>query len=80
MSEIENKITEIINKMTLEQKAALCSGKDFWCTKGFEELGIPSIAVSDGPHGLRKENNEDESLAVKLSYPATAFSSSRYLS
>ena len=71
--QLQNKINEIISKMTLEQKAGLCSGKDFWTTKPIADLGVPSIMVSDGPHGLRKENNEDESLAMKLSYPATAF-------
>lgn len=64
---------EIISTMTLEQKAGLCSGKDFWNTKGFAEPNIPSIMMADGPHGLRKENNEDASLGMKLSYPATAF-------
>ncbi|MGN0771919.1 MAG: glycoside hydrolase family 3 C-terminal domain-containing protein [Christensenellales bacterium] len=73
MEELKNKINDIISKMTLEQKAGLCSGKDFWTTKPIAELGVPSTMVSDGPHGLRKENNEDESLAMKLSYPATAF-------
>ena len=73
MTNLHDKILEIISKMTLDQKAGLCSGKDFWTTKAYAELNIPSIVTSDGPHGLRKENNEDESLGLKLSYPATAF-------
>lgn len=48
-------IKSIISQMTLEEKASLCSGLDFWNTKGIERLGIPSIMVTDGPHGLRKQ-------------------------
>ncbi|CAN7357979.1 hypothetical protein LJR153_002132 [Paenibacillus sp. LjRoot153] len=42
--------------MTLEEKAGLCSGLNFWQLNGVERLGIPSIMVTDGPHGLRKQN------------------------
>ncbi len=44
----------LINHMTLEEKASLMSGADFWHTKAVERLGIPSTMMSDGPHGLRK--------------------------
>lgn len=47
-------IDTILREMTLEEKAALCSGEDFWHTKAVERLDIPSVMVSDGPHGLRK--------------------------
>jgi beta-glucosidase len=47
-------IKEIISKMTLEEKAGLCSGLNFWETKPIERLGVPSIMMTDGPHGLRK--------------------------
>ena len=50
---INDRIDSIIEKMTLEQKASLCSGKSFWETESFEELNIPSLLMSDGPHGLR---------------------------
>ncbi len=46
-------IDKLISEMTLEEKAGLCSGEDFWTTKAVERLGIPSVMVSDGPHGLR---------------------------
>ena len=42
------KIKELVSRMTLEEKASLCSGLDFWHTKGVERLGIPSEMVSDG--------------------------------
>ena len=42
--------------MTLEEKAGMCAGIDNWHAKAIERLGIPSIAMSDGPHGMRKED------------------------
>ncbi len=51
-------IKEIVSKMTLEEKAGLCSGKAFWFTKPVERLGVPSVMLSDGPSGIRK-NAED---------------------
>jgi beta-glucosidase len=66
-------ITALITKMTLEEKAALCSGQDFWHTKGIERLGIPSIMVTDGPHGLRKVVGDSEQIDLQSSRPATCF-------
>lgn len=67
-------IKEIIAQMSVEEKAGLCSGFDFWHTKAVERLGIPSIMMTDGPHGLRKQ---DESVVdlfdVNNSVPATCF-------
>lgn len=67
------KITELISKMTLEEKAGLCSGGDFWHTKGIERLGIPSVMVSDGPHGLRKQEDEADHLGINDSIKAVCF-------
>ncbi|PKG21902.1 glycoside hydrolase family 3 C-terminal domain-containing protein [Niallia nealsonii] len=68
-------IKELIAKMTLEEKASLCSGLDFWHTKGIERLGVPSIMVSDGPHGLRKQAKDADHLGLNHSVPATCFPS-----
>ena len=67
-------INEIISKMTVEEKASLCSGLDFWKTKAVERLGIPSIMMTDGPHGLRKQDDSVEELTdIHSSIPATCF-------
>lgn len=63
----------LISKMTLEQKAGLCSGADFWHLKSNEHLGLDQIMVCDGPHGLRKQNSENEKVGIGNSYPATCF-------
>ncbi len=49
-------IDAILKELTLEEKASLCSGSDYWHTEPIERLDIPSIMVSDGPHGLRKND------------------------
>ena len=67
------KITTLTSQMTLEEKASLCSGKDFWHLKGVERLGIPSIMVSDGPHGLRKLAGDSGNVGLGASVPATCF-------
>lgn len=67
------KIREIIGQMTLEEKAAMCSGADFWHTESCERLGIPSSMVSDGPHGLRKQNDKADHLGVNESIKAVCF-------
>lgn len=64
---------ELIAKMTLEEKASLCSGLDFWHTKPVERLGIPSVMVSDGPHGLRKQEDAADHLGMNESIKAVCF-------
>ena len=48
-------VEQLVSSLTLEEKAGLCSGADFWRTKAVERLGIPAMMVSDGPHGLRTQ-------------------------
>lgn len=67
------KVKNIISQMTLEEKASLCSGKNFWQLKGVERLGIPSIMVTDGPHGLRKQAGDADHLGLNQSVKATCF-------
>ena len=60
-------------QMTLEDKIALCEGKNFWETKEFPHYGIPSVFMCDGPHGLRKQENQEDHMGVNVSRPATCF-------
>jgi beta-glucosidase len=62
----------ILSQLTLEEKAALLDGSGFWHTQGVERLGVPAVAVADGPHGLRKVR-EDDQLRLNSSVPATCF-------
>src|SRR5690625_7795564 len=65
MLEVEKMdITKLLSAMTLEEKASLCSGLDFWHLEGIEHLNIPSIMVADGPHGLRKQEDSSDHLGI----------------
>lgn len=66
-------IEKILQQMTLEDKIALCSGENFWETKKYEQYGIPSLFMCDGPHGLRKQEDAADMLGVNKSRPATCF-------
>ncbi|MCM1121963.1 MAG: glycoside hydrolase family 3 C-terminal domain-containing protein [Eubacterium sp.] len=68
-----DKIRELVAQMTLEEKAAMCSGADFWHTEAVERLGIPASMVSDGPHGLRKQDDKADHLGVNESIKAVCF-------
>ncbi|KIP94960.1 beta-glucosidase [Microbacterium sp. MEJ108Y] len=59
--------------LTLEEKASLTSGADFWTTKAIERVGLPSIMMTDGPHGLRKQAGGTDHLGLSSSVPATCF-------
>lgn len=67
---------EIVKKMSLEQKAAFVSGYDYWHLEEAPELGLPKIMITDGPHGLRKQNTEkktSDGIGLGNSVPATCF-------
>ena len=66
-------IKSLVSQLTLEEKAGLCSGADFWHTKAVERLGIPASMVSDGPHGLRKQDEEVDHLGINDSIKAVCF-------
>lgn len=67
------KMQEIISQLTLEEKAGLTSGKDNWFTKAVERLDIPALRTSDGPHGLRTQAGETNSLAEDSAVKAVCF-------
>ncbi len=63
----------ILKQMTLEEKASLCSGLTFWKTKPIERLDVPSVWMSDGPHGLRKEKQTAGTNIMQAAETATCF-------
>lgn len=64
---------KILHQMTLEEKAAICSGRDFWHTKAVERLGIPGVMMCDGPHGLRKQKGEGDHLGINVSIETVCY-------
>ena len=67
------KYANIISKLSVQQKADLMTGRDFWSTLNIDELGIPSAYLSDGPHGLRKQAAAADHLGLNPSIPATCY-------
>jgi len=63
----------ILDKMTLKDKVALCSGADFWHTRLMDQYAVPAISMADGPHGLRKQSTSADQLGINNSIPATCF-------
>ena len=64
---------EILQKLSLEQKCALLSGKNTWQTQDYPKQGVPAIWLSDGPNGLRKQAGAADHLGLNPSVPATCF-------
>ena len=66
-------VKKLVSQLTLEEKASLCGGGDFWHSKAVERLGIPPFMMSDGPHGLRKQDQEGDHLGINDSIVAVCF-------
>lgn len=64
---------DIISKLTLEEKCYLLSGKDFWQSRSVKAKGVPNMTLSDGPHGIRKQEGAGDQLGLGGSVPATCF-------
>ncbi len=64
---------DILSQLSREEKAQLCSGKDFWHLHGLARFGLQEIMVTDGPHGLRKQQGEADHVGLNESVPATCF-------
>ena len=73
-------IKKLLSELTLEEKAGLCSGADFWHTKAVERLGLPNVMVSDGPHGLRKQDTTGDHAGILDSIKAVCFPAASALS
>ena len=71
--DLKQKAEALVAQMTLEEKASLCSGKDCWTLKSIERLGLDSIVVMDGPHGLRKQIGVGDNLGIGDSIPSVCF-------
>lgn len=68
-------IPYLIDHLTIEEKAGLCSGANYWFTKAVERLGLPAVMTSDGPHGLRKQEGETDCLGIGVSVEAVCYPS-----
>ncbi|MEW1834141.1 glycoside hydrolase family 3 C-terminal domain-containing protein [Microbacterium sp. NPDC079995] len=66
-------MTVDVSHLSLEQKASLLSGRDFWSTKEIDEAGVPSIVLTDGPHGIRRQAGDADHLGIHDSLPSTCF-------
>ncbi|MED9933059.1 MAG: glycosyl hydrolase, partial [Catenibacillus sp.] len=64
---------ELIDKMSLEEKAAFLSGKNVWQTRDFPGLNIPSVFMADGPHGIRRQAGAGDHLGLNASLEATCY-------
>ena len=68
-----NEAAALVAQMSLAEKAAYASGKDFWHLQGCERLGLEPVMVTDGPHGLRKQDSSGDHVGLQRSVPATCF-------
>ena len=73
MSDYRKRAQEIVSQLSLEEKAALCTGVDFWHVGGVERFNLKPVNITDGPHGLRKQNDDDKSQTFGKMVPAVCF-------
>lgn len=66
-------IETILSQMTLEEKAQMCSGRDFWKTQDIQRLGVPSVMMCDGPNGLRKQLGQGDHLGINESIQTVCY-------
>lgn len=72
-ADVQARAAGIVAAMTLAEKAALCVGRDFWRTTGVSRLGVPSIVMTDGPHGVRLQQGDTSQAGIADAVPATCF-------
>jgi beta-glucosidase len=64
---------EIVKEMSVAEKASIASGKSFWATREIDRLNIPSVTMTDGPHGIRKVDETKRNNIMQQSHKATCF-------
>ena len=66
---VDERVETLLKKLTMREKISLLSGEDSWHTVPIERLGIPSLVMTDGPHGVRSSQPE----TGRIDGPATSF-------
>lgn len=61
---MDKRIEDLLSRMTLEEKVSMTVGTGAWHSTAVERLGIPSLKVTDGPHGARGEARRGETSAA----------------
>lgn len=78
-AEMTEEVKRILNKLSLEEKIALCSGKDFWHTEAVNCEELPEVMMCDGPHGLRKQEEKSDHLGINESIKTVCYPSASAL-
>lgn len=78
-AEMTEEVKRILNKLSLEEKIALCSGKDFWHTEAMNCEELPEVMMCDGPHGLRKQEEKSDHLGINESIKTVCYPSASAL-